>query len=143
MNQGAKEFVKLSWLLALNPFAVASRPALACCTAFPRGRWFPPARPSEPPWEPVTAKIRDGSVRSPCLLQVDVCPSRSTHSVEVEAFFEVRKACEDYLFVCLYGSVWLTANGINSFVKNSGSRLGGACLLFCRHPSLSSNGTVS
>lgn len=56
MNQGAKEFVKLSWLLAPNPFAVAPRLALACRTSFPRGQCFPPARPSEPPWEPETAK---------------------------------------------------------------------------------------
>lgn len=75
MNQGAKEFVKLSWLLALNPFAIASRLAPACRTAFPRGRWFPPARPSEPPWEPVTAKIRDGSA---CIRKVRVAMPRLT-----------------------------------------------------------------
>lgn len=41
MNKGTKEFMKLSWLLALNPFAFASRLAPACRTSSTEAGDFP------------------------------------------------------------------------------------------------------
>lgn len=49
MNKGAKEFIKLSLLLALNPFALLLGLALACHPFSPRGWWLPSAMPSELP----------------------------------------------------------------------------------------------
>lgn len=108
VNPGAKEFMKLSWLLARNPSAVASRLALACHTSFPRGRGLPPAMPSESAWEPVMAKKNQRwfsthtKSQSPHYRSGGVSPSRMVHFfVESDVFLEEEKLVKTFcLSVC-------------------------------------------